>query len=370
MKFSNLREKKWFNGAVIACIGVAFYVLLTHLNVIMGAAGRFLGFFRPVILGIVFAYVISPLTKLFYYRIFMWMKIGRRRWYLSVLFSVVLMLFLFIILIGMLIPQLIQSYVMFSENFDRYAGSLFAWLEKSPLSYLLEDGSSDVMLRNAMDSISGFVKDNAGSAVALAASSGKNILSTLISFILAVYLLIDIKHVLIGVRRLLRRILPRKAGVEFLDFVLRCDTILVSYIVQSLLDAFIVGSINAVFMLVCRMHYAVLISVVVGITNLVPNFGPAIGAVIGAFILLLVSPPHALAFLAFCGVLQFFDAYILKPKLFSSSLGVSGLTILIFTIVLGNMFGIPGVLLSIPTAAILSFLYRDYFMKEEKEKSA
>lgn len=367
MDFSKLPEQKWFNGALIACIGVGFYVLLTHLHVIESAVAGFLGYFRPVIMGVVIAYIISPLTKLFYYRVFKKMKVGRRRWCLSVLLSFAVMLLLFTVLIGTLIPQLIQSYVMLADNIDYYAASLFTWLENSPVSYLLEDGSSDVIFHNAMDSISGFVKANAGDVVALAASSGKNILSTLISIILAVYLLMDVKKVLIGVRRFLHRILPRRAEMEILDFVLRCDTILVNYIVQSLLDAFIIGAINVVFMLVCRMHYAALISVVVGVTNLVPSFGPVIGAVIGAFILLLVSPPHALLFLAFCCILQFFDAYILKPRLFSSSMGVSGLSILVFTIVLGNMFGIPGVLLSIPTAAILSFLYNDYFIKGEKK---
>ena len=164
-----------------------------------------------------------------------------------------------------------------------------------------------------------------------------------------------------------------KEGYElFLDFILRCDTILVNYIVQSLLDGLIVGVVNAIFMAFCRMPYIGLISVVVGITNLIPNFGPIIGAVIGGFILLLVNPMQALMFLVFTLVLQFVDGYILKPKLFSNSLGVSGLLILISTIVLGNMFGILGILLSIPAAAVLSFAYNDYFVpwKEKRNNRA
>ena len=151
-----------------------------------------------------------------------------------------------------------------------------------------------------------------------------------------------------------------------MDFMLRCDIILVSFIGQSLLDAMIIGAANAIFMAVCRMPYIGLVSVVVGVTNLVPNFGPIIGAAIGGFILLLVSPEDALIFLCFTVALQFVDAYILKPKLFANSLGVSGLLILISTIVLGNMFGIVGILLAIPAAAILSFLYHDYFLPRQE----
>ena len=105
MKFSKLPEKKWFNGAVIACIGVAFFVLLTHLNVIGNTVGKILGYFRPVILGIVFAYILSPLTKLFYYRVFTAMKIGKSRWCLSVLCSFVLMLLALFVLISTLLPM-------------------------------------------------------------------------------------------------------------------------------------------------------------------------------------------------------------------------------------------------------------------------
>ena len=132
------------------------------------------------------------------------------------------------------------------------------------------------------------------------------------------------------------------------------------------MDALIIGSANAIFMAICKMPYIGLISVVVGVTNLIPNLGPAIGAVVGAFILLLAGPRYTVLFLVFCLILQSVDAYILKPRLFSSALGVSGVSILISTIVLGNMFGIVGVLLSIPVAAILNFVYHEYFMKSQK----
>ena len=168
----------------------------------------------------------------------------------------------------------------------------------------------------------------------------------------------------------MRAVFSRETTVEIMDFTLRCDTILMSYIGQSLLDALIVGTANAIYMLAFRMQYVGLVSVVVSVTNLIPNFGPIIGAVVGGFVLFLVNPFHALMFVIFCILLQFVDAYILKPKLFSSSLGVSGLLILVASIVLGNMFGILGMLLSIPAAAILSFIYNEYLLpRQEKSQT-
>ena len=183
--------------------------------------------------------------------------------------------------------------------------------------------------------------------------------------ILAVYLMLDVRKVQTGVRKFAFKVHPEKASIVFMDFVLRCDTILVSYITQSVMDALIIGSVNAIFMAICKMPYIGLISVVVGVTNLIPNLGPAIGAVIGAFILLLAGPGNTVSFLVFCLLLQSVDAYILKPKLFSNALGVSGVSILISTIVFGNMFGILGVVIAIPVAAILNFAYHDYFIKSK-----
>ena len=352
------------------CIGVAFYVLLSNLGAVLKALGTFLGFFKPVFLGAVIAYAISPLTKFFYHRVFRKMKVGKARWCLSVAVSVALMLLAVALLLGTLIPQLLQSLIMLAENIDDYTRSLIVWLEGNKLSSVVDTASLETVSENALESISAFVKDNASSLLSAAAASGKNVLTGLIALILAVYFLVDTRRVLINIRRFFTLILPRGAAEVFLDFILRCDTILVSYIVQSIIDALIVGTVNAVFMVICRMPYIGLVSVIVGVTNLIPNFGPIIGGAIGAFVILLVDPMQALMFAGFTLLLQLVDGYILKPKLFSNSLGVSGLLILISTIVLGNMFGIPGILVSITTAAVLSFIYNDYFVpwKEEKRR--
>ena len=159
-----------------------------------------------------------------------------------------------------------------------------------------------------------------------------------------------------------------------LYFIRRCNFILNRYMVFTLLDAMIIGAINAIAMLVLRMPYVGLISVIVAITNLIPTFGPVIGAVIGGFLLLLVNPIYAVMFIAITVVLQVADGYIIKPKLFGNTLGVSGLLILIAIVTMGNAFGIGGILLAIPVAAIFDFSYREgllpYLQKRKAEKQA
>ena len=115
-------------------------------------------------------------------------------------------------------------------------------------------------------------------------------------------------------------------------------------------------------MVIFRMDYAVMISVVVGITNTAPTFGPIVGAVIGALILVLVNPLWAAWFLIFTIILQTVDGYIIKPKLFGDTLGISSLLILIAIVVGGRMFGVVGIILGIPVAAIFDYIFKIGFL--------
>ena len=371
-----LAEKKWYNGAVIACIGVALYVLLTHLGPVTGALRNFLGYFRPVFLGAVFAYIINSIAKFFYYKLFRRMKTGKGRWTISVILAFVLLLLVIDLLLGLLIPQLVQSIGVFLKSFDGYVSAVIKWIENTLPGNIFDLHFLEARAQNALNSISGSLSDNTPQIMSIAASYGKNLLSWVIALVLALYMLLDKKRIMRGVWRLVNVVFRRDTSEKIMDFALRCDTIMISYLGRSILDALIISAANALFMVICGMQYVGLITTAVGVTNLIPTFGPIIGAGFGALVLLMVNPQHALLFLVFCVAVQALDFYLVKPKLFSGCLGVSGLLILSAIVVLGNMFGVLGVLLSIPAAAVLSFIYNDYFMpkmekrKQEREKTA
>ncbi len=199
----------------------------------------------------------------------------------------------------------------------------------------------------------------------------KRTINIVIGAVLAIYLLAAKETLKRDFKIFLSALLMDDKLNSVLYFAKRCNFILNRYLVFSLLDSLIVGVINAIIMLVLRMPYVGMISIIAGITNLIPTFGPVIGAVIGGFILLLVNPIYAVLFIAITLVLQVCDGYIIKPKLFGNSLGVSGLLILLAIVTMGNAFGIGGILLAIPVAAICDFSYREGFLpylQKRKEK--
>ncbi len=213
-----------------------------------------------------------------------------------------------------------------------------------------------------IDTVTEFVKKNLSVILSTSVGVGKGAAQLLIAFFLAIYLLAGKSRLKTGIKRLAYASFGGAKAERIIRVLRRCHSILKRYIVFNLLDSLIVGGANAIFMAIVGMPYIGLVSFVVAVINLLPTFGPIIGAVIGGFVLLMVNPWHALAFLIFTFVLQTIDGYILKPKLFGDSLGVSGLWILVGVIVGGRAFGVVGILLAIPGVAILDFLYREYFL--------
>ncbi len=372
MEPEKLRDKKWYPHTVAACVAVLLYVILTHLDRIGGAARTFVGYFTPLALGCVLAYLMNPLAELYRRTAFRRVRREKLRWTLSVALTLLTVLLILTFLLGTLIPQLVDSVVTLVDNMDGYIASLRVLAERLGMAEALNVDQLLSSSEDVLKKLAAFVTENIKTILSASATAGKSLVNWVIGLILSVYLLSAKEAIKRGVVRLLRALMKEDRLTAVTTFFSRCDSIVIRYVVFSLLDALIVGAANAIFMAAFGMQFVGLVSLAVAATNLIPTFGPVIGAAIGGFVLLLVNPIHALAFLIFTAVLQFLDGYVIKPKLFGGSLGVSGLLILTAVVVCGNMFGIPGILLSIPFAAILDFVYRDYFLPalESRHKRA
>lgn len=121
----------------------------------------------------------------------------------------------------------------------------------------------------------------------------------------------------------------------------------------KIIDSLIVGILCFIFMAIMGMDYAVLISIIIGVTNIIPFFGPFIGAIPSALILLTISPRETVVFLVFILVLQQIDGNIIGPKILGESVGLSKLGVMIVILLGGKMFGIIGMILAVPVAAVI-----------------
>ena len=362
MKHRKISEQSWYPYAVAICLGVLLYVLLEHISNIWGAVSKISGYFLPVLLGCVLAYLMNPLAKLYERKLFRKVKKPNLGWSLSVALAFITVVAFLLFLLGTLVPQLIDSITTLVSNVDSYLATLKKLLERWGLAKHIDLDSVLSSSGDLVSKIADWLSKNLSNIVSASSRAGKGVANWVIALVLSVYLLAAKEPLKLGVHRLARATMSKPHLDYTQRFLTRCDSILSRYITFSLLDALIIGFANLIFMWILGMQYAGLVSVVVGFTNLIPTFGPIIGAVIGGLILLLVKPVHALIFVIFTLVLQTIDGYVIKPRLFGNSLGVSCLLILVAIVVGGNIFGVVGILLAIPFAAILDFVYKEAFL--------
>lgn len=365
------RDEKWYPAAVAIVIGVVVFVLLNHFGGIIAWFGKIIGYFSPVILGIILAYIINPLAKFYENLLFGKAKTEKKRHIVSNILAFISVILLLALILFLLIPQLFESVSMFATNLDDYMRTVREWISKLGIAESIGNlqeilNSSENLIKKIVE----IIQNNFDKIISGTASAGKSVFNWVLAFILSIYTLAEKDGLKKSVTRLFKAGMTDSHYEKLSVFIRKCDMIFEQYVSHNFLDSLIVGVITAIFMACFGMPYIGLISVVVAFVNLIPTFGPFIGEVLGAFILFFVKPWYALAFFICELVLQVIDGYVIKPKLFGTSLGVSGLLILAGIVVGGRMFGVVGILLAIPFVAILDMLFNEYFIVwlERKKK--
>ena len=347
----------WF-CVVGACI--AFYLLLNNLGYFLGRIGIFINILSPFAGGIVIAYILDPMVKFFYTRLFKEKK-GTRGFAILLAYAVAILL---LMLLGWLVvPQIVNSIVMLVTNFPSYIQGVQEMLLYVQSEYgidlqqatkMLDDSEAMVkeiyaMATNAMPQI-----------VASIGSVASNFVAIFTSIAASIYMLADKNHLLHQLRTLAHAFLPEKVASNTLRICHYANVNFTGFFVGKIIDSAIIGVITFVAMTILRLDFAVLISVFIGITNIIPVFGPFIGAIPSVFILLLIDPLQAVIFCVLILIIQQVDGNFIGPKILGSSIGISALWILFSIVVGGDLFGIVGMVVGVPVFATLYGLAQEF----------
>ena len=374
-RFSKYEKNRWTGLTISLCIVVVFYMLVSNIGNFKGFFDSFFAITSTVIIGAVIAYTANPFACFIYKRIEKKFKENHknRAWVLSAVLSLTTMLLLIAGLIVLITPRLIENITAFARGLTGYIDSLKQLITESEL-----DESYKV-------SILGFVNEQTditvlvskvfseneitpGWVLSFSAGIGSKAFGFMIGVILAYYFLCAKKKLIDTLGEFFYLVIPSAHYTNWRNICNRLNAIFSRFIVCELVDALIVGIVNALFMFATGMPYAVFCSVVVALTNLAPTFGPFVGAFIGAVILLLAKPDSVIIWLVFTLALQLIDGYVIKPRLFGSALNVPPFLVLVFLVVGGKIWGVPGVLLAIPLAAILTYIYSEIVVPWLKDR--
>ena len=363
MKFNkDMLGKNWIPYTVATCSAVVVYLLLSHIGNIWHGITVVFGFISPVFGGIILAYLIDALVVFFEKKVFKKISSDKRRRLVSLVVAMLLLLAFLVTLALTLIPQVFESVRVLVNNLGGYVRSLQDTFDQPVLTFgkFKLDISTLIQYGEGMlERLALTLRENIGRVLDASVNIGKGFFNGVICVILAIYFLMSKEQLLEVIKKAMWQHMDEQKFRRLSLVGRQCNRILISYIACDLFDGLIVGVANFIFMTVFGMPYGVLVSVFVGLTNLLPTFGPIIGGAVGAFILLLANPGHMVWFLVFTVILQTIDGYIIKPHLFGDSLGVPPLWVLVSVIVGGRIFGVWGIMLAIPFAAITDFVFRD-----------
>lgn len=197
----------------------------------------------------------------------------------------------------------------------------------------------------------------------------KLFINLILSIVISCYMLSDKDMLSINAKRFVFAILPKKKAESFCQTCKECNGIFSGFVIGKSIDSLIIGIICFIAMSLCQFPYSLLISVIVGITNMIPYFGPFIGAVPGIFLYLFINPIQAIFFALMILALQQFDGLILGPKILGDSTGLKPLWV-IFGITVGGAYGgVLGMFLGVPFVAVIAYLLNKFIVTRLKNKN-
>ena len=369
-------DKKYLYWGVTAfCViaaAIVFYMALNYLPLLRRGLASLLHILSPFIWGMVICYLLSPFMRLVEKKLFKPLagklyKNSKRNdgsrfaRSMSVLLSELFLLAILTALVCLIIPQLYSSLQNMVASSPMYIDTASRWITQ-----LLEDfpeiehyvsqtlGQVNTSL---MDWIQNTVLPGLGSLISNVTSGVYyaiiGIYNLVIGIIVSVYVLSNLEQFGASAKRVLYSVFSVEMARKILDGLEFTDRTFMGFINGKLLDSAIIGLICYIVCSILRMPYALLVSVIVGVTNIIPFFGPFIGAVPSAIIILLVNPVKCLIFIAFIILLQQLDGNIIGPKILGSSVGINGFWVM-FSIILGaGLFGFWGMLLGVPVFVII-----------------
>lgn len=368
-------HNRYFRVAVSAWLVIAMSILcffaFYKIDAIIKVIQDISVILRPFTFGFVVAYLLLPIFNSMVKRcepVFLRMMRNQEKAknvnrLLCSLLSVVFFLFVVGALLSMVLPQLAESIVGLIEKMPEYLAQSEKWMtnlfSNNPI---LEENlqqlymsASDTLLNWANEQlVPQLLKVMKGNLVGSFVSNALSFMKTvLVGFISAVYML-NSKHTFSAqAKKLIYGMFETDTANAVLENFRFIHKVFGGFITGKLLDSLIIGLITFVSMSILQLPYVLLISVIIGVTNIIPFFGPFIGAIPSTILIFLVSPLQAVYFVIFIFILQQFDGNILGPKILGDSTGLASFWVMFAILLFGGLFGFAGMVVGVPLFAVI-----------------
>lgn len=339
---------------------------------------RFFTTLSPFFIGFLIAYMVNPFTKLLYNKVFVGKlalkKHERIKKVLCILISYLVVFGFIITCLIYIIPQVITSLTDLTDRIPDLYNTVVAWANQ----YAVENPSinnetMNKLVQDNLPDVFTYVKNLLTGLIPLLYTASISVVkwfvNILIALVISIYMMSDKSIIINSVKRIIYAFFTVEKSKVIIQTLKECNSILSGFIIGKSIDSLIIGILCFIFMSIFQLPYTMLISVIVGITNMIPYFGPYIGGIPGVIILLITNPVKGLIFGILIIVLQQFDGLILGPKILGDSTGLRPIGILLAITVGGAYAGVLGMFLGVPVLAVILHLFNKYIDRKLKTKN-
>ena len=373
--------------ALLLVFAAVLVLVLTKLDVIALAFNKIFSVLTPFIVGFIIAYVLNIPYTFFMNRAFVFMDkppeertgkldnfFARLRKPLSLILSFAILFAVVFMLLSIIIPQITSSIQGVVDNFGVYYTSFQEWvfgiagrlgfktetmseLFASINEFIAKYTGGDITDASGMIDVSTVISGITNYLFPHIFDFTKNLYNVLynvlLSLVVSIYYLANKEMLMNQVKKITYTVVPQKYLGRVMRTVDLCNNKVGKFLYGKIIDSIIIGLLCFIVLKIVGIDYALLLSVFVGVTNIIPFFGPIIGAVPGVVLLLMINPLQALAFIVIVIIIQQLDGNVIGPKILGDQLGISGFWIMFSVLVGGGLFGFMGLLLSVPIFAVI-----------------
>lgn len=381
-------NSKYTTIAIYACVISLITALLVfaglNFNHIINWLSRLYRLSNPIIYGFIIAYILNPLVKFSEKYIFKFVSKKKPRKklkrILSMLLTYMFMTTIISLFISIIVPQIVTSYNDLESKMITYVTSAQQWIEN-----LIESSEFVMKQYNKLmefidiDKITDSLKDIIQEAYNLIKNVSPHILdfismiinqlkNALLGIIFSIYFLFSKEKLSAQIKKVMYAFMRKERVDGILNFGRFTDKTFGGFIIGKILSSTIIGIVTFIILAIVDMPYYPIISLIIGITDLIPFFGPFLGAIPSAFIVFIAKPSYTIWFILIIIAIQQLEGNIISPKILGESTGLSAMWVVVAITIMGGLFGIIGMFIGVPVFAILYYIIKTIVDKRLKKK--
>ncbi len=361
--------------AFLVIVGsLLFFFLIDRYHGFTAIVSKMIGILQPITIGLVIAYLMTPIVNFEERHL---LPLAQKKMkdpekakklvrVISVLGALIFFVLIIAVLLLMVIPELYKSINGMIGTLPKQVNDFMDWLNEyvssdSDISSYLEVGltkSTEFFENWAKTDFLPQTKNIMVGVTTGVINAVKVLFNVLVGIIISIYVLMSKEEFIGQSKKLMYAVLPGKSANAIIHTVHKSNEIFGGFISGKLLDSLIIGILCFICLYFMNMPYAVLVSVIVGVTNVIPFFGPYLGAIPSAILIMLASPIQGVYFIIFIVILQQFDGNILGPAILGESTGLSSFWVVFSILVGGGIFGILGMIIGVPAFAVIFYVFR------------